>query len=58
MENSGIYCCVVYLKSTIILEEHVTSILRELAGSACYMLQADFLFGLFFDSEDGGDMFF
>jgi hypothetical protein len=23
----------------------------------CYLLHADFLFGLFFDAEDGGDMF-
>jgi hypothetical protein len=25
---------------------------------ACYLLQAGFLFGLFFDPEDGSDMFF
>jgi hypothetical protein len=25
---------------------------------ACYLLHAGFLLGLFFDSEDGGDMFF
>jgi hypothetical protein len=24
---------------------------------ACYLLHADFLLGLFFDSEDGSDMF-
>jgi hypothetical protein len=27
-------------------------------GSALYLLQAGFLLGLFFDPEDGGDMFF
>jgi hypothetical protein len=26
-------------------------------SSACYLLQAGFLLGLFFDPEDGGDMF-
>jgi hypothetical protein len=26
--------------------------------SACYLLYADFLLGLFFDAEDGGEMFF
>jgi hypothetical protein len=26
-------------------------------GFACYLLHAGFLFGLFFDPEDGGDMF-
>jgi hypothetical protein len=25
---------------------------------SCYLLHAGFLFGLFFDPEDGGDMFF
>jgi hypothetical protein len=26
-------------------------------GSACYLLHAGFLLGLFFDTEDGGNMF-
>jgi hypothetical protein len=26
-------------------------------NSSCYMLHADFLLGLFFGTEDGGDMF-
>jgi hypothetical protein len=26
-------------------------------GSACYLLHAGFLVGLFFNPEDGGDMF-
>jgi hypothetical protein len=26
-------------------------------GSACYLLHDDFLLGLFFHPEDGGDMF-
>jgi hypothetical protein len=30
---------------------------RLLPGSACYLLHAGFLLGLFFDPEDGGDMF-
>jgi hypothetical protein len=29
---------------------------RQALGSACYLLHAGFLFGLLFDSEDGGDM--
>jgi hypothetical protein len=41
------------LKSTDVSEEHVASIL----SSACYLLRAGFLRGLFFDPEDGGDMF-
>jgi hypothetical protein len=35
-------------------EEHVAPIFRVLT---CYILHADFLIGLFLDSEDGGDMF-
>jgi hypothetical protein len=26
-------------------------------GGKCYLLHADFLLGLFFDPEDGGDIF-
>jgi hypothetical protein len=38
-------------KSVDVSEEHVTSI------SAYYQLPAGFLLGLFFDPEDGGDLF-
>jgi hypothetical protein len=27
-------------------------------SSACYLLHADFMLGMFFDPEDGGDVFF
>jgi hypothetical protein len=57
MENSGISCCVAHLKSNIVLEEHVISIFKWLAGSAYYLLHAGFLLGVFFDLENGGDMF-
>jgi hypothetical protein len=30
---------------------------EEIASSACYLLRAAFLLGLFFGPEDGGDMF-
>jgi hypothetical protein len=54
---------------TDVSEEHVASIFRveqyskqettmESMGSACYLLRAGFLLGLFSDPEDGGDMFF
>jgi hypothetical protein len=33
----------------------ITSIFR--VGASCYLLPAGFLLGLFFDLEDGGDMF-
>jgi hypothetical protein len=36
---------------------HSTFIFRHEAGSACYLLQASFLPGLFFDPEDGSKMF-
>jgi hypothetical protein len=45
-------------------KEHVASIFRveetgmnEVARSAFYLLHDGFLLGLFFDPEDGGDMF-
>jgi hypothetical protein len=34
------------------------SIFWDITGSACYLLHTDFLLGLFFNPEDGGDMFF
>jgi hypothetical protein len=47
-----------------VLEEHVASIFRveEMSkernmGSACHLLHAGFLLGLFFNPEDGGDLF-
>jgi hypothetical protein len=30
---------------------------RNTSGSLCYLLHVGFLLGLFFDPEDGGDMF-
>jgi hypothetical protein len=55
---------VVYCKSACVLEQHVASIFRvekismnqiTCSVSACYMLRAGFLLGLFFDPEDIGD---
>jgi hypothetical protein len=31
--------------------------MKQANHSACYLLYAGFLLGLFFDPEDGGDMF-
>jgi hypothetical protein len=38
------------LKATDVSDEHVAQL-------ACYQLHSGFLLGLFFDPEDGGDMF-
>jgi hypothetical protein len=38
-------------------EDNIKMVLREIAGSACYLLHAGFLLGFFFDPEEGGDMF-
>jgi hypothetical protein len=40
----------IYLKSSVFWD--ITP-----CGSACYLLFASFLLGLFFDPEDGGDIF-
>jgi hypothetical protein len=37
--------------------EVLTAVVMKSSVSACYLLHAGFMFGLFFDPEDGGDMF-
>jgi hypothetical protein len=49
--SSGLQHSVARWKSTDVSEEHVAK------SPACYMLRVGFLLGLFFDPEDGGDMF-
>jgi hypothetical protein len=49
--SSGIQRTVVRLKSTDVSKEHDASIFKD-----SYLLYADFLFRLFFDPEDGGDV--
>jgi hypothetical protein len=34
-----------------------TSMKQVTGSSACYLLHGGFMFGSFFDPEDGGDMF-
>jgi hypothetical protein len=45
-------------KSTDVSEEYLQGPRTRRASSACYLLHATFLLGLFFDPEVGGDMFF
>jgi hypothetical protein len=48
--------CDVTLCSPFKFNRHFGGTYRS--GSACYLLHTGFLLGLFFDPEDGGDMFF
>jgi hypothetical protein len=49
------------MQSATVLEEHVTPIFKvkeyTMQNSGYYLLHADFLLALFFDPEDGSDMF-
>jgi hypothetical protein len=42
--------------STNVLEEHIASIFRVKAALLATCFHTGFLLGLFFDTEDGGDM--
>jgi hypothetical protein len=54
----SIFWHAVRLKSSDVSEEHVASIFRAWqAELGCYILHAGFLICLFFDPDDGGDMF-
>jgi hypothetical protein len=46
-----------WLKVNRYFGEHVASIFRVKTNKACYLLHAGFLLALFFDLEDGGNMF-
>jgi hypothetical protein len=50
----------VYINGCRILESHNNGYeeFYHLQSSACYLLHAAFLHGLFFNPEDGGDKFF